>query len=163
MQLDPGTLRRLCHARDLLCEEDEHPLSIHDIARTIDISPFHFIRRFEAVFGATPHQFRIRSRLERAKQLLAAGGHSVTDVCMEVGFSSLGSFTHMFTRRVGTTPSAYQRRLRAMVQVPGTLPIELIPGCFSLMGRLPAAAFRNFREARPEDNRHARSTQRGTR
>jgi AraC-like DNA-binding protein len=137
----------LCRARDMLSEVNEEPLSIEDVAREVAISPFHFIRQFEAVFGTTPHQFRMRSRLDRAKQLLAAGQHSVTDVCMEVGFSSLGSFSELFTRRVGATPSAYRRRMRAMIQVPGVVPGELIPGCYSLMGRLPAAAFRSFREA----------------
>lgn len=147
MLLARESFKNLCRARDILSDLDEDPLSIEEVAREVAISPFHFIRIFEAVFGATPHQFRMRSKLERAKQLLAAGDHSVTDVCMEVGFSSLGSFSVLFTRRVGATPSAYRRRMRAMIQVPGTLPRELTPGCFSLMGLLPAAAFRSFREA----------------
>lgn len=116
----------------------------------MQISPFHFIRQFEAVFGTTPHQFRIQSRLDLAKHLLAKGQHSVTDACMEVGFSSLGSFSTLFTRRIGETPSAYRRRVRAIVQVPA-LRADLTPGCFSLMSRLPAYAFaeprRSFREA----------------
>jgi len=155
--LDPDVLlrhdgfRRLCLARDLLREQREPSLSIAELAREVRISPFHFIRQFEAVFGVTPHQFRIQSRLDLAKQLLARGHHSVTDVCMEVGFSSLGSFSTLFTRRVGEPPSAYQRRVRAMVQVPGHLPAALTPGCLTLMGRLRASAFsnpvRSFREA----------------
>jgi len=143
--------RRLCRARDLLRELHEPSPSIEDLARDLQISPFHFIRQFEAVFGVTPHQFRIQSRVDLAKHLLASGQHSVTDVCMEVGFSSLGSFSALFTRRVGETPSAYRRRVRAMVQVPGSTPGDLMPGCLSLMSRLPASAFarpvRNFREA----------------
>ncbi|WP_437661742.1 helix-turn-helix transcriptional regulator [Sorangium sp. So ce1182] len=147
MLLGRDALRNLCRARDLLSEVHESRLSIEDVAREAAISPYHFIRQFEAVFGVTPHQYRIRRRLELAKQLLAAGQHSVTDVCMEVGFSSLGSFSALFAQRIGVPPSAYRRRLRAMVQVPGRLPWELIPGCFSLMGRLPPDAFRSFREA----------------
>ena len=69
------------------------------------------------------------------------GEHSVTDVCMEVGFSSLGSFSTLFTRRLGEAPSAYQRRVRTSVQVPGGLPAVLAPGCLSLMSRLPPSAF----------------------
>ena len=110
MLLRHDVFRRLCRARDMLEDVPEDPVSIEDVAREVGISPFHFIRQFEAVFGLTPHQFRIQSRLDRAKHLLAMGGHSVTDVCMEVGFSSLGSFSDLFTRRVGATPSAYQRR-----------------------------------------------------
>jgi len=147
MLVDRATLRRLCQARDLLAEDDANR-SIADVARAVAISPFHFIRQFEAVFGVTPHQYRIRARLERAKLLLARGQHSVTDVCLEVGFSSLGSFSSLFARRIGASPSAYQRRARALVQVPGTFPVALFPGCLSLLAHLPAGAFRNFREAR---------------
>lgn len=143
--------RRLCRARDLLRELREPSPSIADLAREVHISPFHFIRQFEALFGVTPHQFRIQNRLDAARHLLAMGHHSVTDVCMDVGFSSLGSFSTLFTKRIGEAPSAYRRRVRAMVQVPGTIPADLTPGCLTLMGRLPSSAFaapgRNFREA----------------
>jgi AraC-like DNA-binding protein len=74
---------------------------------------FTFIRQFEALFGVTPHQYRIQARLDLAKQLLASGQYSVTDVCMEIGFSSLGSFITLFAQRVGEAPSAYRRRIRA--------------------------------------------------
>ena len=154
MLLRPEGFRRLCRARDLLREFRDPSPSIADLAREVRISPFHFIRQFEAVFGVTPHQFRIQTRLDAARHLLAAGRHSVTDVCMEVGFSSLGSFSTLFTQRIGEPPSVYRRRVRAMVQVPGTaaaVPAELTPGCLCLMGRLPPSAFaepvRSFREA----------------
>lgn len=147
MRLRPEVFECLCRAREALTEEPEIAPSIDEVAREAGISPFHFIRQFEAVFGWTPHQLRIQSRLDRAKRLLAAGGFSVTDVCMEVGFSSLGSFSDLFTRRVGESPSSFRRRARSMVEVPGTLPRELFPGCLSLMARLPASAFRSFREA----------------
>jgi AraC-like DNA-binding protein len=127
----------LCRARDMLREIHDRPFSIREVAREAAMSPFHFIRRFESVFGATPHQFRIQSRLERAKHLLALSDYSVTDVCMEVGFSSLGSFSALFARRFGTPPSAYRRQVRSLLAVPGELPKVLAPGCLSLM----AAAF----------------------
>jgi AraC-like DNA-binding protein len=148
MLLTRDTFRQLCRARALLHEFHEQPPTIKSLAREVCISPFHFIRQFEALFGMTPHQFRIQSRLDQAKLLLAKGNHSVTDVCMEIGFSSLGSFSDLFTRRFGVPPSAYQRRARSMVQVPGSFPQDLFPGCLSLMGSLPLSAFRNFREAR---------------
>jgi AraC-like DNA-binding protein len=125
---------RLCRARDLLREVPERPLTIDEVARTVAMSPFHFIRQFSALFGDTPHQFRIRVRLERARHLLAVDGASVTSVCMDVGCSSVGSFSDLFARRVGMPPSAYQRRARAMVAVPGTWPTPLFPGCLTLMG-----------------------------
>jgi AraC-like DNA-binding protein len=137
--------RRLCRARDLLREAGEPSPTIEQLARDVRISPFHFIRQFEAVFGATPHQFRIGARIDRAKELLAAGDHSVTDVCMEVGFSSLGSFSLLFANRVGEPPSAYRRRIRTLVSVPGRGAIHLTPGCLTLMSRLPASALRSVR------------------
>src|SRR5262245_22698573 len=117
--------RRLCRARDLLLQLDDPAPTIEALAREVQISPFHFIRQFEAAFAVTPHQYRIQARLDRARHLLAAGPLSVTDVCMEVGFSSLGSFSTLFTRRFGETPSAYRRRVRTA---------DLTPGCLSLMG-----------------------------
>jgi AraC-like DNA-binding protein len=129
--------RRLCRARDVLRESREPSPTIEQLAREVHISPFHFIRQFEAVFGVTPHQFRIGSRIDLAKELLAVGEHSVTDVCMEVGFSSLGSFSALFARRVGETPSAYQRRVRTLVSVPHRGFSHLTPGCLSLMAAFP--------------------------
>ena len=134
--------RRLCRARDLLREARERAPTIEQLAREVRISPFHFIRQFEAVFGLTPHQFRIASRIELAKELLAGGDYSVTDVCMEVGFSSLGSFSALFAQRVGETPSAYRRRIKTLVSVPGRRRVSpLTPGCLSLMAALPSSAF----------------------
>lgn len=149
MLIKNRTFSNLCFAREILAGShgDAH-LSIPEVAKAVGISPFHFIRQFEAVFGTTPHQFRIAARLERAKRLLVAGELPVTEVCLEVGFSSLGSFSHMFKRRVGVSPSAYGRRSRALVATSGQLPRELVPGCFSLMEMLPVSAIRSFREAR---------------
>lgn len=134
------TFTRLCRARDMLREVTDRPLTIDEVARDAAMSPFHFIRQFNALFGATPHQFRIQARVDHARHLLAARNDSVTDVCLEVGFSSLGSFSDLFTRRVGLSPTAYRRRARSMIVVPGTLPTEFFPGCLSLM----AAAFATF-------------------
>ena len=147
MLLARDTFRRLCLARDILRDQPECPLSVEAIAREVEISPSHFIRQFDAVFGLTPHQFRIQSRLDRARHLLASGEHSVTDVCLEVGFSSLGSFSDLFARRVGVPPSIYQRQARAIVSVPGRATSDVVAGCLGLLGRLPASAFRSFREA----------------
>jgi AraC-like DNA-binding protein len=141
MLLNGAAFAGLCRARDLLVEVPDQPLSIRDIAQAARMSPFHFIRQFEATFGLTPHQFRIQTRLDRAKLLLAMG-QSVTEVCMEVGFNSLGSFSDLFARKVGTPPSVYRLRARAMVAMPGPYPRELFPGCLSLMGRLPVVPAR---------------------
>jgi AraC-like DNA-binding protein len=144
MLLTPAVRRRLCRARDLLGADDGAAVAprIEEIARAVAVSPAHFTRQFERAFGVTPHQFRLGLRIERARALLAAGEHSVTEVCMAVGFSSLGSFSELFRRRVGTRPSLYRRRLWALGGQGA-----VIPGCFGLMAGLPAQAWRSFREA----------------
>ena len=124
----------------MLREVGDRPMSIDDVARQAAMSPFHFIRQFQATFGETPHQFRIEARLTQAKRLLAMSDYSVTDVCMELGFSSLGSFSDMFARRVGVPPSIYRRQVRSIMSVPGIRRDALTPGCLSLM----AAAFATF-------------------
>ena len=132
--------RRLVLARDLIREDREPAPTIAQLAREVGISQFHFIRQFEAVFGLTPRQYRIQARLERAKRLLAAGHGTVTDVCMEVGFSSLGSFSTLFTKRFGETPSSYRRRLGAVAGTPAAAVRELEPGCLTLMASLPSSS-----------------------
>jgi AraC-like DNA-binding protein len=138
---------RLCRARDLLSEVRDRRLTIDEVAREAGMSPYHFIRQFAALFGQTPHQFRIQSRLDRAKRLLALDHESVTGVCLAVGFSSLGSFSDQFARRVGVPPSEYRRRVRTRVAVPGLLALPPLPGCLSVM----AAAFATF-EKRPRSD-----------
>ena len=147
MLVTRDAFRRLCRARDILGDVPDDAPSIRAVATEVDISPFHFIRRFEALFGVTPHQFRIGARLERAKHLLALGDLSVTRICMEVGFSSLGSFSDMFARRVGTSPSAYRRHVRAAVQVPVSIATPAEMGCLCMMSFLPPAAWARRDEA----------------
>src|SRR5688572_25313219 len=118
-------LRRLCLARDLLRSEEEPRLPVSAIARHAGLSLFHFIRLFNAVFGETPHHYRSRAQIERAKHLLILTDQTVTEVCMTVGFSSLGSFSTLFARRVGMSPSAWQRRHRPRSGHPRQLPAEL--------------------------------------
>ena len=131
------TFIQLCRARDLLADVRSPDVSIAAAAREASLSSFHFIRRFQAVFGETPHQFRTRERLNAAQRLLARG-HSVTDVCLDVGFSSLGSFSTLFARKVGISPARYQRSLRRSVYVPDWTPHP--PSCLMWMGGPDAIA-----------------------
>jgi AraC-like DNA-binding protein len=87
------------------------------------VSESHFARSFKAAFGETPHRYLLRRRMERAKALLRAGELSVTEVCLEVGFTSLGSFSTQFRRFVGESPTAYRDREghAALARVPGCL------------------------------------------
>ena len=131
--IHPELLRRLCESRDLLRNWEDLPLPVSAVARRSGLTPFHFIRLFRAMFGETPHRYRSRAQIERAKHLLIVTPLSVTDVCMAIGFSSLGSFSALFSRRVGMSPSAFQRRYRPASAPQQQLPASLIPGCLSLM------------------------------
>jgi len=127
------TFIRLCRARDRLREVCDRKLTLNEIAREAAVSPYHFIRLFRAMFGETPHQLRVGARLEEAKRRLVLGEGSVTDVCAEVGFASLGSFSSLFSRRFGESPSTYRQRLFSAGALPGTLPAALVPWCTTLM------------------------------
>jgi len=128
---------KLGRARDLLCQALDQKVTIEQAAREAGLSPGQFIRTFKAVFGETPHQVRIDARLELAKRLLITDAAPVTEICAAAGFASLGTFSHVFARRVGVSPSAFRRHARTLVQVPGTLPSRLYPGCLTLMWYLP--------------------------
>jgi AraC-like DNA-binding protein len=134
--IHPDLLSRLCQARALLRDWEDEPLSVIAVARASALTRFHFIRLFKAMFGETPHQYRSRAQIEKAKHLLILSDLSITNVCMAVGFSSLGSFSALFSRRVGMSPSEFQRRYRPASLQQRQLPTSLIPGCLSLMAEI---------------------------
>ena len=126
-----GTYERLVRARRLIDERFDQPLDLDAMAAAACFSRYHFLRQFQREFRTTPHEYLQARRIERAKQLLAAGHHSVTDVCYEVGFQSPGSFSTLFRRVVGQPPATY--RARSLVVVPGfgqVGPLILVPSCF---------------------------------
>jgi AraC-like DNA-binding protein len=103
-------LAHLRRARDLLDREYARPLDVPAMARAALMSPSLFSRRFREAYGETPYAYLQARRVERAMALLRGGGMSVTDVCMAVGFTSLGSFSSTFARLIGEPPSAYRAR-----------------------------------------------------
>ena len=109
MPLDLAELRSLRLARDRMDREFAQPLTVAALAATAAMSPSHFSRRFLAVYGETPYAYLMTRRIERAMALLRRGDLSVTDVCFEVGCSSLGTFSSKFTELVGVPPSVYRR------------------------------------------------------
>ena len=108
--MTPEDLAHLRRARDLMDREYARPLDIAAMARTALMSQAHFARQFRAAYGETPYSYLMTRRIERAKALLRRGDMSVTDVCMAVGCTSLGSFSARFTELVGESPSAYRAR-----------------------------------------------------
>jgi len=132
----PEDLTHLRRARDLMDREYARPLNVPAMARAALMSPSHFARQFRVAYGETPYGYLMTRRIERAKALLRKGDLSVTEVCMAVGCTSLGSFSTRFTELVGETPSAYRARTHDAVAV--------VPGCHARQMTRPS----RFREAR---------------
>ena len=128
---DLETLERLGRARAFIDHCYDHPLNLDQISEKACFSRYHFLRLFRQAFKKTPHQYLIERRIEKAKELLTADELRVTDVCFEVGFQSLGSFSSLFHKWVGHAPATYRERARAR-----ELAKRKVPGCFLMMYRL---------------------------
>jgi AraC-like DNA-binding protein len=115
------TNRRLLRARDAMDRTYAEPLDIATLARIAHVSEAYFIRTFRATFGETPHRYLQRRRVERATFLLRETDRSVTEICLDVGFASLGTFSRTFSAVIGVSPRAYRARARGH---PGP-----VPGC----------------------------------
>ncbi|MGA8746762.1 MAG: helix-turn-helix transcriptional regulator [Solirubrobacterales bacterium] len=119
-------LAHLRRARDLIDREYARPLDVAALARAALMSTAHFSRRFRAAYGETPYAYLMTRRIERAKALLRRGDLSVTEVCLAVGCSSLGSFSARFTELVGEAPTVYRARdHNNLARVPGCLSKDL--------------------------------------
>lgn len=145
-----ANLALLRRARDRMDREYTQPLDVAALARTALMSPAHFSRQFRAAYGETPYAYLMTRRIERAMALLRKRELSVTEVCLEVGCTSLGSFSARFTELVGETPTAYRARDHsALANVPGCIARDLtrplrVPGRTSeAPGRTSAAPGRN--------------------
>ena len=119
--------QRLCRARQRLRETGPPQWPLEKVAAEAGLSRYQFIRRFAAVFGETPHQYRQRHRLELAREKLLLCNDTVTEICLAVGFSSLGSFSSLFKRQYGVPPSSFRQRTS------GTDRLQHQPGCLTLM------------------------------
>src|SRR4051794_30501001 len=126
--------RRLLRARDAMDRSYARPLDVPSLARIALTSEAHFIRTFKQTFGETPHRYLQRRRLERAMALLRETDRPVTDICLEVGFTSLGTFSRTFNEIVGISPSAYREREQA---APRAAIRAGVPGCMAAMWDRP--------------------------
>jgi transcriptional regulator GlxA family with amidase domain len=122
------TNRRMLRARDAMDRAYALPLDIPALASIAAVSDAHFIRTFRSVFGETPHRYLQRRRVERAMFLLRTTDRSVTDICFETGFGSLGTFSRTFSAIVGESPTEYRRR--------GI--VHPVPSCFAMAWTRPS-------------------------
>jgi AraC-like DNA-binding protein len=100
--------RRLHIARDYIAASYDQPITLQGIAAAAALSPNHVLRSFKALFGQTPYQYLVDERLRRARWLLANTQRPVTQICLEVGYESLGSFSWLFAQRYGLSPQAFR-------------------------------------------------------
>jgi AraC-like DNA-binding protein len=121
-----ANLAHLRRARDLMDREYSRPLDVAALARAALMSSAHFSRQFRLAYGESPYGYLMTRRIERAKALLRRRDLSVTEVCIAIGCSSLGSFSARFTQVVGETPTAYRARDHsALAGVPGCIAKEI--------------------------------------
>ncbi|GAA1841007.1 helix-turn-helix domain-containing protein [Asanoa iriomotensis] len=132
-------VEHLRRARDLIDREYARPLDVPALARAALMSPSHFARQFRVAFGETPYQYLMTRRIERAQALLRRGDLSVTEVCVAVGATSLGSFSARFTELVGEPPSAYRARDHSR--------LAAVPACFAKRLTRPTRAVSEKRRA----------------
>jgi AraC-like DNA-binding protein len=122
--------RRMLRARDAMDRDYAKPLDIPTLARIAHASEAHFIRSFRATFGETPHRYLQRRRVERAMFLLRESDRRVTEICLDVGFASLGTFSRTFTDIVGEPPTTYRWRADDL---------RAVPGCFAKTWTRPSS------------------------
>ena len=128
--------RRLLRARDAMDRAYAEPLDVRAVAAVAHISEAHFSRSFRSVFGETPHRYLQRRRVERSMFLLRETERSVTDICLDVGFNSLGTFSRTFSEIVGESPSSYRLNRDPMVA----------PHCVQMMAMRPLGAISTARD-----------------
>lgn len=120
------TFALLRESREFLAENFDQKVRLADGAERAFMSPFHYQRMFLRAFGESPHEFITRMRVEAAQQMLRQSQMSVSEICLEVGYESLGSFSDRFRREVGCSPTEF----RKVFSVPGLWEIKSVPGCF---------------------------------
>ena len=131
----PDVYERLCRARDYMDVCYDLPLNLEEISSQACFSRYHFLRLFRQTFNTTPHRYLVERRLQKAKELLSSSDVRVTDVCFEVGFQSLGSFSSLFHKHVGHAPITYREKT-----LESQAAKRQIPGCFLVMYKLDSAA-----------------------
>jgi AraC-like DNA-binding protein len=122
--------RRMLRAREAMDRDYARTLDIAALAKVAHVSEAHFIRTFRATFGETPYRYLQRRRIERAMFLLRETERSVSDICLDVGFTSLGTFSRTFTAIVGDPPTTYRRR---------ATDLSAVPACFAKAWTRPSS------------------------
>ncbi len=115
----------------------DSPVRLAALADSVGMSVFHFQRTFASAFGETPLEFLTRRRMEEARRLLARSDTPITEVCLAIGYDSLGTFSTRFRARTGYSPSEYRRTVRRVFAVPSLAPYSYVPACFLAFHGVP--------------------------
>ena len=122
--------KRIVQAKLFIDNNYSQKIDLNNISDEACFSKFHFLRLFKSVYDKTPHQYLIKTRIENAKYFLR-GGYAVSDTCFQVGFDSITSFTGLFKKCEGKTPSEYQKQNKIREEKIKTRPLQFIPNCFA--------------------------------
>jgi AraC-like DNA-binding protein len=131
-KINTDIYKRLCRAKEFIDDQFSEQINLNQIAKEACISPYHFLRVFHKVYNKTPHRYLTEKRIDKAKELLRNDSMSVTEVCFDVGFESLGSFSALFNKRVGLSPVLYRAETLRKILISINFPEKLVPGCFLL-------------------------------
>lgn len=123
--------KKICSGRDYLQKHFSEPFDLTKVAKHACMSQYHFSRVFTAVFGESPNAFVARLRIEKAKNLLVTEKYSIGEICDNVGYTSIGSFSSLFKKMVGMSPLQYRRKLWNLSDEPLSFPMQSIPLCYS--------------------------------
>lgn len=123
--------RKICLGRSFLAERYSGSFNLAEAAKYSCMSQYHFSRVFTKTFGESPYEYIVRLRIEKAKNMLITENFSVSEICEEIGYSSIGSFSFLFHKKVGMSPTQYRRRLWSLSSEPLRFPSQSIPLCYA--------------------------------
>jgi AraC-like DNA-binding protein len=130
MPIPADIYKKLVHAKVFIDEHFDSPIDLDAIAGEACISRYHFHRLFRRIYKRTPHQYLTSKRIDQARQILAAADCTVGEVCMRVGFESIGSFSMLFKKEIGVAPGEYRAALKLSRAMAEEQPRRVIPHCF---------------------------------
>jgi AraC-like DNA-binding protein len=130
MPIATDVYKKIVDAKVFIDEHFDSPIDLDAIAGEACLSRYHFHRLFRRIYKRTPHQYLTSRRIDHARRMLAAEDCTVGEVCMQVGFESIGSFSMLFKKEIGVAPGAYRETLKLRRIKAGEQPLRVIPFCF---------------------------------
>lgn len=137
-RFDEAIYKRLYRSKEFIDDCYNKPIDLNTIAGQANFSPYHFLRLFKKIYETTPHKYLTQKRVEKAKELLKKNDMSITEICFDIGFESPGSFSTLFFKYTGTSPTEFKREYERRMYISVRFPEKLIPSCFLFFPHLNA-------------------------